>query len=63
MGEAGVPLPGPGRARLPERMGKAPLEAPAPVGALTADVLAVIRLTAVQPRLRGRCIETAEQAT
>ena len=31
-------------------------------GALTADVLAVIRLTAVQPRLRGRGIETAEQA-
>ena len=31
-------------------------------GALTADVLAVIRLTAVQPRLRGRGIETAEKA-
>ena len=31
-------------------------------GALTADVLAVIRLTAVQPRLRGRGLETAEQA-
>ena len=31
-------------------------------GALTADVLAVIRLTAVQPRKRGRGIETAEQA-
>ena len=31
-------------------------------GALTADVLAVIRLTAVQPRLRGRGRETAEQA-
>ena len=30
--------------------------------ALTADVLAVIRLTAVQPRLRGRGFETAEQA-
>ena len=30
--------------------------------ALTADVLAVIRLTAVQPRLRGRGIETPEQA-
>ena len=28
-------------------------------GALTADVLAVIRLTAVQPRLRGRGFETA----
>ena len=32
-------------------------------GALTADVLAVIRLTAVQPRKRGRGIETPEQAT
>ena len=31
-------------------------------GALTADVLAVIRLTAVQPRARGRGTETAEQA-
>ena len=31
-------------------------------GALTADVLAVIRLTAVQPRKRGRGIETVEQA-
>ena len=32
-------------------------------GALTADVLAVIRLTARQPRRRGRGFETAEQAT
>ncbi len=32
-------------------------------GALTADVLAVIRLTAVQPRKRGRGIETPEQAS
>ena len=31
-------------------------------GALTADVLAVIRLTAAKPRRRGRGIETAEQA-
>ena len=31
-------------------------------GALTADVLAVIRLTATQPRRRGRGIETPEQA-
>ena len=31
-------------------------------GALTADVLAVIPLTAVQPRPRGRGLETAEQA-
>ena len=32
-------------------------------GALTAAVLAVIRLTAVQPRKRGRGFETPEQAT
>ena len=31
-------------------------------GALTADMLAVIRLTAVQPRLHGRGIETPAQA-
>ena len=31
-------------------------------GALTADVLAVIRLTAVQPRRRGRGMETRDQA-
>ena len=31
-------------------------------GALTADVLAVIRLTAVQPRRRGRGFETPQQA-
>ena len=31
-------------------------------GALTADVLAVIRITAVQPRRRGRGTETPEQA-
>ena len=31
-------------------------------GALTADVLAVIRLTAQQPRKRGRGVETAAQA-
>ena len=31
-------------------------------GALTADVLAVIRLTAVQPRKRGRGMETSDQA-
>ena len=31
-------------------------------GALTADVLAVIRLTAIQPRKRGRGLETPEQA-
>ena len=31
-------------------------------GALTADVLSVIRLTAPKPRARGRGLETAEQA-
>ena len=31
-------------------------------GALTADVLSVIRLTAPKPRKRGRGFETAEQA-
>ena len=31
-------------------------------GALTADVLAVIRLTSVQPRRRGRGVETPAQA-
>ena len=31
-------------------------------GALTADVLAVIRLTAIQPRKRGRGLETPAQA-
>ena len=31
-------------------------------GTLTADVLAVIRLTAVQPRKRGRGVETPDQA-
>ena len=31
-------------------------------GALTADVLPVIRLTALQPRKRGRGFEIAEQA-
>ena len=31
-------------------------------GALTPDVLAVIRLTAIQPRRRGRGMETPEQA-
>ena len=40
------------------RLGKPQRQA----GALTADVLAVIRLTAVQPRKRGRGLETADQA-
>ena len=39
------------------RLGKPQRQA----GALTADVLAVIRLTAGQPRKRGRGVETAEQ--
>ena len=41
------------------RLAKPPRQA----GALTADVLAVIRLTAIQPRKRGRGFETPEQAT
>ena len=32
-------------------------------GALTANALAAIRLTAVQPRNRGRCFEAADQAS
>ena len=40
------------------RLGKPQRQA----GALTADVLAVIRLTAIQPRKRGRGVETMEQA-
>ena len=62
MGEAGIALPGPGRARLVERMGRRLAKPQRQAGALTADVLAVIRLTAVQPRKRGRGIETPAQA-
>ena len=43
---------------MARRLGKPQCQA----GALTADVLAVIRLTAVQPRKRGRGIETPAQA-
>ena len=43
---------------MARRLGKPQRQA----GALTADVLAVIRLTAVQPRKRGRGIETPSQA-
>ena len=43
---------------MARRLGKPQRQA----GALTADVLAVIRLTAVQPRKRGRGIETPAQA-
>ena len=52
MGKAGFALPGPGRARLSERMGKKLSKPQRQAGALTA----------VQPRLRGRGFETAEQA-
>ena len=62
MGEAGIALPGPGRARLSEGMGPGLSKPQRQSGALTADVLAVIRLTAVQPRRRGRGIETPQQA-
>ena len=63
VGEAGNTPAGTGGARLSERMGPPTLAKPQrQSGALTADVLAVIRLTAVQPRKRGRGIETPEQA-
>ena len=62
MGEAGIALPGRGRARLFKGMGPATLETPAPGRRLTADVLAVIRLTAPKPRARGLGFETPEQA-
>ena len=44
---------------IARRLGKPQRQA----GALTADVLAVIRLTAVQPRRRGRGFETPQQAS
>ena len=43
-------------------MGKTPFEAPAPVRRPHRRHPRVIRLTAVQPRERGRGIETPEQA-
>ena len=58
----GIALPGPGRARLFKGWGRRLSKPQRQSGALTADVLAVIRLTAVQPRRRGRGIETPEQA-
>ena len=58
VGEAGIALPGPGRARLLKGWGRSLRKPQRQSGALTADVLAVIRLTAVQPRKRGRGIET-----
>ncbi len=63
MGETGIVLPRPGRARLLKGRGRRLAKPQRQSGALTADVLAVIRLTAVQPRQRGRGIETPEQAT
>ena len=57
-----IALPGPGRARGVEGLGKTPFKEARQAGALTADVLAVIRLTAIQPRKRGRGFETPEQA-
>ena len=62
MGQAGIALPGPGRARLFKGWGRRLAKPQRQSGALTADVLAVIRLTAAQPRKRGRGFETAEQA-
>ena len=62
MGEAGIAQSRPGRTRLSEGMGRRLSKPQRQAGALTADVLAVIRLTAVQPRRHGRGIETPEQA-
>ena len=56
------PGAGPGCARLFERTGAAAGRPQRQAGALTADVLAVICLTAIQPRLRGRGFEKPEQA-
>ena len=55
-------MPGPWRARLSKRMGIRLSKPHRQSGALTADVLAVIRLIAVQPRRRGRGVEIPEQA-
>ena len=62
VGKAGIALSGPGRARLFKGWGRRLSKPQRQFGALTADVLAVIRLTTVQPRRRGRGIETPEQA-
>ena len=62
MGEAGNTLPGPGVRASLKGWGRRLAKPQRQSGALTADVLAVIRLTAVQPRKRGRGIETPEQA-
>ena len=62
MGEAGVPLPGPGVRASLKGWGRRLAKPQRQSGALTADVLAVVRLTAVQPRRRGRGMETPEQA-
>ena len=61
VGKAGIALSGPGRARLFKGWGRRLSKPQRQFGALTADVLAVIRLTTVQPRRRGRGIETPEQ--
>ena len=65
MGRPRFSLPGPGRARGVEGLGPTLVYVARPqrqAGALTADVLAVIRLTAPKPRARGRGFETPEQA-
>ena len=62
MVEAGIALPGPGSTRLFKGMGRRLSKPQRQARALTADVLAVIRLTAVQPRRRSRGVETPAQA-
>ena len=56
------PCRDPGVREAPKGWGRQLAKPQRQAGALTADVLAVIRLTAVQPRRRGRGFETAGQA-
>ena len=62
MGESGIACRDPGVRASLKGWGRRLAKPQRQSGALTADVLAVIRLTAVQPRKRGRGIETPEQA-
>ena len=62
VGEAGIALSGPGRARLSEGMEPAPRQAPAPGRRSHLRRARRHPFTAVQPRKRGRGIETPEQA-
>ena len=62
VGQAGVALPGPGVRASLKGWGRRLAEPQRQAGALTADVLSVIRLTAPKPRARGRGLETPAQA-